>query len=264
MENVQLEIDQAQLEHNFAIKITKKVTNVKVVAANNQTNPIQPNLRLSRNPATIPVRNGPILRSQSASAKAVASATTVATITKDSGRRNQMATIPVRNGPILRSQSASAKAVATISKDSGSQNSQAAAASVATIATKVNKRRQKNPPIDEVVKNSKRAKGNNAELVRYRSFEINEFVVTKVRGWSAWPAQVQAINQIGRKYKVKYFGFENLTGDVGSNEIFHLDEQSMGMLEDVMKKKPNTKGFIKSLREVEIEFNFTFPFPISE
>lgn len=120
------------------------------------------------------------------------------------------------------------------------------------------------PAVDVPI--SKRRKVTNGQLVvavRAQQFESKELVVTKVKGWSAWPAQITKINNSsGRKYEVKYFGFTNCSGAVGANEIFKFNDESIEMLHDVAKNKPQLNGFMKSLREVEIQFSYKFPFEI--
>lgn len=131
------------------------------------------------------------------------------------------------------------------------------------LATKTAKRRRSENT--HVFPNAKRAKGQNGQLVPivHRQFKLGELVVTKVKGWSAWPAQITSLNQSGRKYQVRYFGFQNMSGAAGANEIYHWDTYSIAMLQEVLKNKSNQKGYIQSLREVEAIFNFTFPFEIT-
>lgn len=134
-----------------------------------------------------------------------------------------------------------------------------------SMRTKLTKKRKRNE-INDAGSNraNKRAKGPNGEIVPIfqRQFEKNELVVTKVRGWSAWPAKVMSTNVFGRKYEVQYYGFPNMTGLVGAKEIFHFDDQSIAMLAEVATTKPNLNGYTKSLREVVVTYNYSFPFEI--
>lgn len=252
MENIHFQIDPDKLEHNFSVKITKQLTKVKITAKKEQ----------SSSAAMTPVNQFVALqlRNRVIEMEPAASKTIVqpkyskrcrdeVTDLREPKSKRAKAAVASTNHAVVRQLRNRAVAIGS-------------AASTNTVQPK-NSKRCREEVTDPRAPKSKRAKSQNMQLVpAQRQFKIDDLVVTRVRGWSAWPARVTKINNPGRKFEVQYFGFDNMKGAVGINEIFHFDEHSIGMLGEVLAKKPNLKCFVKSLLEVQLLARVEFPFEI--
>ncbi|KAG0604909.1 hypothetical protein M758_9G018500 [Ceratodon purpureus] len=104
-----------------------------------------------------------------------------------------------------------------------------------------------------VAKAAGAAAGVSAEAAPPREFNEGDLVLAKVKGWPAWPAQIERLETDGKhqgKYYVTYFGPGQQIGWCMPSELSDFDAEQKEAAIQKSQKKTADKKFISAVKEI--------------